>query len=449
MSSRRTQPSRLREVTTETTGSSSGRVRRAVGLSAATITLGATLAACGGDSGSTALTWYTNPDSGGQATIAEKCTKEANGKYSIETSGLPSDATAQREQLIRRLAGSDESVDLMSLDPPFVPEFASAGFLYDIPQDRVQQYTEGIVESAVRSAEWEGKLVVVPFWANTQLLWYRKSVAEEAGLNMDQAVTWDQLVKAADEQGKTVAVQANRYEGYTVWINALVESAGGEVIQNPEASPEDLKLGLDTTAGKDAAAVIDQVATVGGPAMSTMDEEAARALFQGDSGGFMVNWPYVWASWQAEVEGGTLDKSVLEDIGWTTYPEVSEGTDSAPPFGGIHIGIGAFSDQPELALEAVECITSEENQVEYMVTNGNPAALKSAYEDKEVRKAYPTADAILNSLEQAAPRPLTPYYSEVSASLQRVFHPPTSVTSSTPAEAATLIKGVINGEVLL
>jgi multiple sugar transport system substrate-binding protein len=30
---------------------------------------------------------------------------------------LPNDATAQREQLIRRLAAEDSSIDLMSLDP--------------------------------------------------------------------------------------------------------------------------------------------------------------------------------------------------------------------------------------------------------------------------------------------------------------------------------------------
>jgi multiple sugar transport system substrate-binding protein len=59
------------------------------------------------------------------------------------------------------------------------------------------------------------------------------------------------------------------------------------------------------------------------------------------------------------------------------------------------------------------------------------------------------ADTIVQSLEQAAPRPLTPYYSEVSSSLQREFHPPASVDAQTPGQAADLIQQVINGEVLL
>jgi multiple sugar transport system substrate-binding protein len=422
--------------------------RKRIAAGATMAAMSAVLVACGGEGGPPVLTWYTNPDSGGQAEIAKRCTQEANGEYTITTTGLPTDATAQREQLIRRLAGEDSSVSLMSLDPPFVPEFAQAGFLYEIPQDRAQEFTDGIVESAVESATWQDELVVVPFWANTQLLWYRKSVVEQAGLDPEQ-ITWEQMIQTAEQQNKTVAVQGNRYEGYTVWINALIESAGGKVLENPEASPEDLELGLDSPAGEAAAEILNQVAGVAGPAVSTADEEASRRLFQGENGGFMVNWPYVWAAWQGEVEAGTLEQSVLDDIAWAMYPQVNQDEPAAPPFGGIHIGIGAFTDQPEFALEAVECITSEENQKYYMLTNGNPAALSSVYEDPEVQEAYPMAQTIVESLEQAAPRPLTPYYSEVSASLQREFHPPSSANQNTPSEAADLIQAVINGEVLL
>jgi multiple sugar transport system substrate-binding protein len=427
-----------------------GAISRKAAVAATLAMTASLLAACGGDdSGPPTLTWYTNPDTGGQAEIADKCSEASNGKYTIETSGLPTDATAQREQLVRRLAGSDSSVDLMSLDPPFVPEFSTAGFLAPIPEDRAAEFTEGIVESAVTSATWEDELVVAPFWANTQLLWYRKSVAEAAGLDMSKPVTWDQIVEAAESEDKTVAVQALLYEGYTVWINALVESAGASVLVNPEAPPDELELGLDSPAGEEAARVIEEVTPVGGPAMSTQEEEGARRLFQGEDGGFLVNWPYVWAAWQGEVEGGTLDKAVVDDIGWTRYPEVEEGKQARPPLGGIQIGIGAFTEHEEEALDAVACIVSVENQKQYMLTNGNPAAAKAVYEDPEIKKAYPMADAIVESLDAAAPRPLTPYYTEVSSSLQREFHPPSSVTTDTPASASDFILAVINGEALL
>jgi multiple sugar transport system substrate-binding protein len=411
------------------------------------------LAACGGDTGPPTLNWYINPDNGGQAELAEKCTDEAGGAYEVETSILPNSATAQREQLIRRLAANDSSIDLMSVDPPYVPEFAEAEFLLDIPDDREGEFTDGVVESAVTGATWKDELVGIPFWANTQLLWYRQSVVEQAGLDPEAgSVTWEQVIDAAEQTGTTVAVQANRYEGYTVWINALIEGAGTSVLLNPGADVEDLELGLNEPGAEEGAAVIRNLvdAGVAGPAVSTAIEENARALFQGDDGGFMVNWPYIWQAANGEVDSGALDASVVEDIRWTIYPQTVEGEDSAPPFGGITLGIGAFTEHPDEALEAAACITSPESRTEYMLSSGNPSASEESYGDPEVVEAFPMAEVILESLQMAKPRPQTPFYNEVSESLQRTYHPPSAVQpDSTPGEAAELIVGVLNKEVLL
>src|SRR4051794_38034220 len=177
------------------------------------------LTACGGSSGPPTLTWYINPDSGGQAALAKKCAAASGGQYTIETALLPRDAGSQREQLVRRLAANDSSIDLISLDPPFIPEFAAAGFLADIPEDVARSTTEGVVQSAIDGATWDGKIVAVPFWANTQLLWYKKSAAQKAGLDMSQPVTWDQLIQAAKQSGSSLAVQGTRAESLTVWVN--------------------------------------------------------------------------------------------------------------------------------------------------------------------------------------------------------------------------------------
>ena len=414
---------------------------------------GAFLAACGGDSGgSSTLTWYINPDSGGQAAIAERCTEESDGAYRIETAQLPREAAAQREQLVRRLAANDSSIDLMSLDPPFIPEFAEAGFLAKIPEDRAATFTEGVVESAIAGSTWKDELVAVPFWANTQLLWYRKSVAEAAGLDMSKPVTWEQLVEAAEDQDVFLGVQGIRAEALTVWLNALVESAGGSVITDTAASPEDVELGLREPEAQRAAEIVKLIADAGvaGPAFSTQNEDASATRFEGDQGGFMVNWPFVWPRALGAAEDGSLDQSVPDDYGWTVYPQVDEGQESRPPYGGINIGIGAFSDATDLAFDAAECITNEENQAEYFITNGNPASKASVYDDPAVLEEFPMAPVIRDSLKQAAPRPQTAYYNEVSQSLQRVYHPPSSVDpGSTGERAADLIQAVLRKEQLL
>ncbi|WP_254781100.1 extracellular solute-binding protein [Modestobacter sp. DSM 44400] len=411
------------------------------------------LSACGGDSaGPPTLTWYINPDSGGQAEIATRCTEAANGAYSIETALLPRDANAQREQLIRRLAANDDSIDLMSLDPPFIPEFAQAGFLAPVPDGVAGRVTEGVVQSSIDGSTWDGEIVAVPFWANTQLLWYRKSVAEAAGLDMTQPVTWDQIVQAAEGQGKRVDAQGTRAESLTVWFNALIESAGGSIIAENAQDPKKIVLGLDTAAGERAAEVMKMVATsdAAGPAFSTENEDASATGFEGPDAGFQVNYPFVWPRALSAVEAGTLDASVPDDYGAAVYPRVNADEPAAPPYGGINLGVGAFSKYPDLAFAATECITTDENQAYYFTTNGNPASSKAVYDDPAVLETFPMAPVIQESLELAAPRPQTPYYNEISVGIQRSYHPPASINPQTVGEKATeLITAVLRKERLL
>jgi multiple sugar transport system substrate-binding protein len=420
-----------------------GSARRGVAGTAALLVAAGTLAGCGGDSGGPpTLTWYINPDSGGQEEIASRCTDDAGGDYVIEVSQLPRDSPSQREQLVRRLAAEDSSIDIMSLDPPYIPEFAQADFLAPVPDDLAQRVSEGVVESAIEGSTWDDKLVAIPFWANTQLLWYRKSVVEAAGLDMTQPVTWDQIIEAAQSEDKLIGAQGIRSESLTVWLNALVESAGGHIIEKTTPSPEDYQFGLTSDAGIRAAEVMRDVSNSGqvGGGFSTANEDSNATGFESDDAGFMVNWPFVWPRANSAVEAGTLDQSVPDDFGWTLYPRVDADTPSAPPYGGINLTVGAFSEHVDFAYEATECIT----------TNGNPASSIAVYDDPDVTKEFPQAPVIRESLDNAAPRPLTPYYSEVSGGIQREYHPTSSVDpQSTPQQATDLITAVLKGDQLL
>jgi multiple sugar transport system substrate-binding protein len=294
--------------------------------------------------------------------------------------------------------------------------------------------------------------VATPFWANTQLLWYRKSVAQAAGVDpTTDAFTWNQMIDAAEGQGKRIGVQARRYEGYMVWINALIRSAGGQIIDHAEAGP-DATPTVAGPAGDAAAGVVGDLArSPAAPAdLSVAGEEEARALFQGDSGSFMVNWPYIYGAAKSAVEDKAITQAVFDDIGWARYPQVIKGTASAPPLGGIDLAIGAFTQHPAAALAAVKCITSVESTIEYMVEAGNPAARGAAYDDAKVRETFPMADLIRVSINDAGARPITPYYGDVSQSVQRTWHPATSARApDTPKNTDTYMSEVLRGDRLL
>ena len=420
--------------------------RRRIALVVAAVLASTALAACGGDSGKPVLTWYINPDPNpppdftgafGQAGIAERCSTD---DYTIETQILPQSATEQRIQLLRRLAAEDEAIDLMSLDPVFTAEFADAGYLAELPQE----LSDGMLRGAVDGASWDDQLVVAPLWANTQILWYRKSMAEAAGLDMSKPVTWDQITDAASDQGGKVGVQANKYEGYVVWVNALVTGAGGAILDDTEEGA-DAKVAIDSDAGRDAAKVISKLAK--SPAaeadLSVSNEGTVIGPFA-KPGGFMVNWTFIYNTVKP-------DEATFKDLGFARYPETVAGEESKPPIGGINIGVSKFTDDREAALKAVECITSEDNQVKYAVETGNMPAREAAYEDAELRKQFPPEllTLWLQSIDTAGPRPPSPYWGTIVGAVLNKWHPADAVGDSTPEQSASFIEDVLRGDALL
>lgn len=434
-------------------GRRAARSRACLALGAAAALLGGTLAACG-ETGKPTLNWYVNPE--GVDTlqaVAKQCS--AGKDYTIAIQQLPSSATDQRTQLARRLAARDSSTDLMSLDPVFVPEFASAGWLKTLPtRYATEASSDDFLQGARQTVGWDGKTVAFSQWANTQVLWYRRSLAKAAGLDMTKPVTWDQVVKAAADHNGSVGVQANKYEGYVVWINALIASAGGAIVEDTEKGM-DAKVTIDSDAGKAAAKVIESVAhspakqsdlsvSNEGTSLGRMYPTDPKAT-QG-AGEFMVNWTFVYQNYKT-----TVTKSQLADLGWARYPATVAGQPSRPPLGGIDIGVGAYTKHPDAALEAAQCLTTTKAQVRYALDIGWMPSRASAYDDPQLTKAYPPDLLALfrESIDAAGTRPRSAFYNTISSAIQARWHPPSSVDQRTPARSAKFLRDILQGRSLL
>ncbi|MBD8607616.1 extracellular solute-binding protein [Aeromicrobium sp. CFBP 8757] len=430
--------------------------RATVGLAAAALSM-SVLAACGGGGGKPTLNWYINPD--GQDTLNALAKSCSTDDYTIKIQLLPSSATDQRTQLARRLAAKDSSTDLMSLDPVFVPEFANANWLLPFEGELADQVLDDdVLKGAGETVTWEDKVVAAPQWANTQVLWYRKSLAQAAGLDMTQPVTWDQVIDAAADNDGTVGVQANKYEAYVVWINSLIQGAGGNIL-DPETVEDgrDAKVTIDSKAGEDAAAVIEKLAKSGAtqPDFTTSNEGTSlgRMFPENGAGEFMTNWTFVYKNYEGLIgkPGGPKDEAELGDLGFARYPQTVQGEESKPPIGGIDIGVGAYSKHPELAQQAAVCVTSAQAQTDLAVNEGLMPSRQSVYGSDELKEAYPAELLTLwsESVDSGGPRPKSAFYSQVSSAIQSRWHSPTSVGPSTPAKSAAFLEAVLSGKALL
>lgn len=383
------------------------------------------LAGCGDDDdgGRADLNWFVATQPGGviQAN-AKRCTEESGGRYKINLELLPTNASQQREQLVRRLGAEDSNIDIIGMDVIWTAEFANAGWLEEWTGALADEVTKGIFPSVIDTATFENKLYGAPFNSNTQVLFFRTDRVSKP------PATWDQMIEEAERLGADgkIQVQANFYEGFTVWVTAMLNSAGAQILAGPtevslEEEPSKLALSTMGRLGGSSAAPAN---------IDTSDEGTAVVGFEAGGSSFMLNYPFAYASANANAP------DVFKNMGVAKYPQVTPDLPSAPPLGGFNLGISKFSENTELAFEAAACLANSESQLTATELDGLPPTRESLYDDPIVKKAYPGfAEVIRRSVRDGVARPQTPAYTDLSLAIQRALHPVGDIDPQDPDEA--------------
>ena len=245
------------------------------------------LGACAEESSKPTLTWYINPDNGGQKRLAEKCAPLGRRRTRSTIQVLPNDASQQREQLVRRLAAQDSSIDVMSLDPPFVAEFANAGFLRPFDEQDAAGAHRGRprrpAEDGVlgRTSSWRHRSGPTRSCSGTA----RRRWPRPGSTPPSPDFTWDQMIEAAVSQDKVVGCPGQPVRG----LHGLDQRAGASrpagrssPTWRPARTPHRRSTRRPATRPPRSSATLAR-SPAAPPAMSTAGEEEARSAFQGDA----------------------------------------------------------------------------------------------------------------------------------------------------------------------
>ena len=403
------------------------------------------LAACGGSGGESAggtptLNWYIGPEpSGSWAAAAADCSAASGGEYTIQIQELPAAADGQREQLVRRSAAKDSSLDILGLDVTWEAEFSEAGWIENWTGERRRQVEQDAVKANLNTAVWKGQLVAAPFNSNTQLLWYRKDLVPSP------PKTWAEMLSQAEalaRQGKphSIEIQGASYEGYTVWVNAMALSAGGSILS---ADGQQVTLGPEAAQG---ISLIGQLARspAADPSLGVQMEDQNRLAFETGKAAFEINYPFVYPSAQANAP------ALAKQMGWVEYPRVDPSLPSRPPVGGIDLAVSAFSPHKQQAFDAIVCLRNRQNQLRNAVKGGLPPTLASLYKDPQlINGGYPFAAEILDSLQRGGVRPKTPAYQSVSIAISTTLYPPSSAGPGKLGQLRSQLRDAIESEGLI
>ena len=190
-----------------------------------------------------------------------------------------------------------------------------------------------------------------------------------------------------------------------VWINALVASAGGQIIENAEAG-DDATPSMASPGRRRGRRDRRPAGPLVGRRRPTCPPPARRRPGRSSRATPARSWstgPTSTPPPRARSTSGALDQAVVDDIGWARYPRVDAGHGRAPRRWAASTWPSAtFTEHPDEAARRGQAASPRSRATpQYMVESGNPAARAAAYDDPEVREAFPMADLIRDSINDA------------------------------------------------
>jgi multiple sugar transport system substrate-binding protein len=349
----------------------------------------------------------------GKETIAEvvNAFNDSQSKIHVTYKELPppSSSTEVHQSLVQQLARRNGDPDVFTLDIIWIAEFAAAKWALPLDQyfkDNTSEYFPGMVQACT----WQNKLVALPWFVDSGMLYYRKDIGISA------PSTWADLIASAKEATGSGKVkfgflwQAKQAEVLVCDLVSFIGSNGGAILQ---ADGKTVSI-ADAPAVEAVQLMSDLInkEKITPADVLSWDEEPSRRPFTGGEAAFLRNWSYVWKIAQSEAESKVVDKVAVVPL--PHFPDKK----SAACLGGYQYGINASSKKQDAAVEFVRWLSSPETQLRFATQLGLCPTRAAVFDEPEIGKEQPFMQQLKDVFLGAIPRPVTPKYPQVTLALQ-------------------------------
>jgi multiple sugar transport system substrate-binding protein len=313
-------------------------------------------------------------------------------------------ADQQHDDLVQHFQAKQSDYDVVSVDVIWTAEFAAKGWLQPL-KDKMAIDTTKMLKAPVEASTYKGTLYAGPKDSDGGILYYRKDLVPTPPKTWDEMMSMCSIAKANNIG--CYSGQYKQYEGLTVNASEAINSAGGSVLNDqgkPSLNTPEAKAGLENLVKAYADGNIPQEAI-------TYQEEESRRAFQSGNLLFHRNWPYIYSLITTEGSSAVKDKFAMAPLPGKDGPGASS-------LGGHNAAISVYSKNKATALDFIKYIETEENQKFFANQASLAPILTSVYEDKELVAKLPYLSVLQTSIQNAVPRPVTPFYPAVTKAIQ-------------------------------
>ena len=265
------------------------------------------------------------------------------------------------------------SAALLTASVPDVFEYGNGPTLDMIKAGQVVDLTDTLGDAAAQftkpvldSMSWEGKVYAIPQTVDMQMLYYRTSVLEKAGVQppktMDELITAAKAVTTKDMGG----FFAGNDSGVSVLSNLLIWAAGREQINADKTG-----IGFDDAAGYEALAKYRELRTSGG-----LLQSASKDWFDADpfvNGETAMQWTGLWVL-------PLVQRAFRDDFGVVPFPAIGADGRQAVPFGAFGSAVAAKGKNVDAARAFVKWlwVDQDADQVDFSNAYGTHIPAKPA-----------------------------------------------------------------------
>jgi multiple sugar transport system substrate-binding protein len=313
-------------------------------------------------------------------------------------------ADQQHDDLVQNFQTKNPNYDVMSVDVIWTAEFAAKGWLQPLTGKQLID-TSLMLPATVKTATYKGVMYAAPVSTDGGILYYRKDLVPTPPKTWAEMMSMCSIAKA--KKIGCYAGQYFKYEGLTVNVAEAINSAGGTIVGadgKPTVTSPEAKKGLQNlvTAYADGSIPKEGI---------TFKEEEGRLAFENGNLLFLRNWPYVYNL--AKTDGSSKVKTTF---GMAALPGASG--PGASSLGGHNAAISVYSKNKATAADFLKFLTTTEQQKAFVTQGSLAPVLTALYDDPALVAKFPYLTTLKASLQNAVPRPVTPFYPAVSKAVQ-------------------------------
>jgi multiple sugar transport system substrate-binding protein len=377
-----------------------------------TLLVSGTLAGCSSESSSssdkkdqtTINVWAMGEEAKSLPKISEEFEKE-NPNIDVKVQAIPWDQA--HDKLLTAVA-SKKGPDVIQMGTTWIPEFASANALLDL-KPYIKEYPEfdenNFYPGSIETTKYEDKVVGIPWYIDTRVLYYRTDLLKEVGYN-EPPKTWDELRDAA----KKLAKRGDNKYGISIDTNEqslafMFARQNGSKLLDEQNKP--------LFNQKEFVEAVEYLNSFfkDGSAPKDLGMDIVQA-FRGDG----IVPMFISGPWMVKI----INDQAPELKGKWATAVLPAKENNLSTLGGSNLSVFEYTKHKDASLKFVAFMSKPETQLKWLEMTNSLPATKEAWKDKALQDdlLYKTFG---QQLEHAKPMPMIKQFEEIAQTYLKSF----------------------------